>query len=221
MTSPETESSGEVVDPDLRQVGRGQRLGHTWYEDVMAVLFGSFFIGVAVVFYSEAHLLTGGVSGLSLVLSYVTPVEFGTYFFFLNGPFYLLAVLQLGWRFTIKTVCAVGIVSAFPSFVSGWFTIGNLHPAFAAVFAGSLVAMGMLALFRHGSGIGGVSILAQFLQEKGIMRAGYFLLCVDCVILLGASFFLPLENILYSVLGAVVLNVFIAINHRPGRYFGR
>lgn len=221
MTSPDPTKETAVLDADLRQKSGGPKLNHTWYEDVMAVLFGSFFIGVAVVFYSEAHLLTGGVSGLSLVLSYVTPIDFGTYFFFLNGPFYLLAILRMGWRFTIKTVCAVAIVSVFPSFVPDWFTIGSVHPAFAAVFAGSLVAMGMLALFRHGSGIGGVSILGQFLQEKGLMRAGYFLLCVDCVILLGAAFVLPLENLIYSVLGAVVLNVFIAINHRPGRYFGR
>ena len=210
----------EIKKPGKKPKGE-PKITHTWYEDVLAVLFGSLFIGVAVVFYSEARLLTGGVSGLSLVLSYVTNVSFGTYFFFLNGPFYVLAILQMGWRFTIKTIIAVGIVSVFPRFVPDWFTIGSVHPAFAAVFAGALVAMGMLALFRHGSGIGGVSILAQVLQERGLMRAGYFLLCVDLVILLGAAFVLPLENLLYSVLGAVVLNTFIAMNHKPGRYFGR
>ena len=194
---------------------------HKWYEDVLAVAFGSFFIGMGVVFFSHAQLLTGGVSGVSLVLSYVTPFEFGLYFFLLNMPFYVLAILRMGWRFTFKTVIAVAIVSVFPDFVPGWFVIQDVHPLFAAIFAACLVGMGMIALFRHGTGIGGISILAHFLQEKGLIRAGWFLLCFDLVILAGSAFVLPLENLLYSIIGALVLNVFIAINHRPGRYFGK
>lgn len=31
---------------------------------------------------------------------------------------------------------------------------------------------------------------------------------------------LPLEQALYSVLGALVMSLFLAINHRPGRYTG-
>ena len=78
----------------------------------------------------------------------------------------------------------------------------------------------MIILFRHGSGIGGVSILAHFLQEKGIMRAGWFLLMIDLTILLIGAFILPVANLLASVVGALVMNVVVAINHRPGRYFG-
>lgn len=216
QTVTDQHASTEIAPPTSYPVTR-----HKWYEDVLAVLFGSFFIGVAVVFYTESKLLTGGISGLSLVLSYVTDFEFGMYFFFLNAPFYVLAVLNMGWRFTIKTVVAVGLVSVYPQILPDLFDIGSVHPAFSAVFAGALVGMGMIALFRHGSGIGGISILAHLLQEKGIMRAGWFLLIVDVIILVGAAFVLPLSNLLYSVLGAVVLNVFIAVNHRPGRYFGK
>ena len=62
-------------------------ISHKWYEDVLAVLFAALLIGTAVVFYTEAQLVTGGVSGLSLVLSYVfEDVSFGTFFFFLNMP---------------------------------------------------------------------------------------------------------------------------------------
>lgn len=194
---------------------------HKWYEDVFAVFFGTLFIGMGVVFYSHAQLITGGISGLSLVMSYMTNIDFGTYFFVLNMPFYVLAIWRMGWRFTIKTVIAVAIVSFYPKFTPGWLVIEDLNPVFAAIFGGCLVGMGMIALFRHGSGIGGVSILGHFLQEKGIIRAGMFLLIADlCVLAIGA-FAVPLENLLYSVIGAVVMNLFVAMNHRPGRYFGK
>ena len=83
-----------------------------------------------------------------------------------------------------------------------------------------IIIMGMIALFRHRAGIGGVSILSQFLQDKKIMNAGIFQLVTDLFILLAGAFVVPLENLFYSVLGAIVLNLIIAINHRPGRYFG-
>lgn len=217
----EEQTSDPLVADDPYINAEQSKVQHKWYEDMQAVLFGAFFIGVAIVIYKESMLLTGGISGLSLVLSYITDIKFGTYFFFLNAPFYLLAILRMGWRFTLKTIVAVALVSVFPSYVPQVFIIEKIHPAFSAIFGGCLVAMGMIALFRHGSGIGGVSILAHFLQERKIIRAGIFLLIADLLILVGAAFVLPIESLLYSVLGAVVLNLFVAVNHKPGRYFGK
>lgn len=200
--------------------GPDSNLQHKLYEDAFAVIFGAFFLGLAVVFFKQAELITGGISGLSLVLSYATPISFGVYFLVLNLPFYILAILRMGWWFTLKTIIAVAIVSVFPGLVPHAFTIGSVHPAFAGFTAGALAATGLIILLRHGAGIGGFSILAQFLQAKGVIRAGWFLLIVDLLILVGAAFILPLMNLVWSVLGAVVMNVVIGVNHRPGRYFG-
>ncbi|MFC6199717.1 YitT family protein [Ponticaulis profundi] len=197
-----------------------QSVKHKWYEDVVALLVGALLIGMGVIVFSEAKVLTGGVSGASLVLSYATPFTFGQYFFVLNAPFYILAVMRMGWQFTLKTVVAVTLVSIFPTFAKDWISLEFVHPAFSAIFGGALLGMGMIALFRHRAGIGGVSILSQFLQDKKIMNAGIFQLVTDLFILLAGAFVVPLENLFYSVLGAIVLNLIIAINHRPGRYFG-
>jgi len=65
-----------------------------------------------------------------------------------------------------------------------------------------------------------VNLVAIDLQERFGLRAGYVLLAVDLAILAGAAVFLPLERIALSVLGAGVLNLILALNHRPGRYRG-
>ncbi|HBH89764.1 YitT family protein [Ponticaulis sp.] len=211
----------DISAPSNLQVEDENTLKHKWYEDVFAILLGALFIGMGVTVYSEAMLLTGGVAGMSLILSYIAPLSFGAFFFLLNLPFYLLAILRMGWEFTLKTVVAVTLVSIFPNLVTGWIAVETLSPLFAAILGGAMIGMGMIALFRHGAGIGGVSILAHFLQEKGIMRAGWVLLSIDAVILVASAFVLPLTNLVYSVVGAVVLNLMVGINHRPGRYFGR
>src|SRR5690606_29411914 len=98
--------------------------------------------------------------------------------------------------------------------------IGRIEPLFAALVGGGLMGLGILSLFRHKASVGGINILALFLQERFGIRAGYFQLGVDAVILVIAFFVLPPDRVLYSILGARVLNMIIALNHRPGRYVG-
>jgi hypothetical protein len=43
---------------------------------------------------------------------------------------------------------------------------------------------------------------------------------IDGLILLVALTQLPLDRVGYSVVGAVTLNLIIALNHKPGRYIG-
>ncbi|MCA3631707.1 MAG: hypothetical protein INF16_02840 [Methylobacterium sp.] len=43
---------------------------------------------------------------------------------------------------------------------------------------------------------------------------------IDCAILLASLAVLPPQNFVLSLLGAVVVNLILAINNRPGRYLG-
>jgi uncharacterized membrane-anchored protein YitT (DUF2179 family) len=82
------------------------------------------------------------------------------------------------------------------------------------------MGMGVLSLFRHRSGVGGVNILALYLQDAYGIRAGWFQLGFDLVIMLASLFFIPWQNMMLSLIGAVAMNLIVAINHKPGRYLG-
>jgi len=193
---------------------------HTLVEDVFAILVGTAMIALGVSLFTEATLITGSTAGLALLLHYATGVGFGPLFFVINLPFYVLAVLRMGWPFTAKTVASVGLVSLFSSLFPLWLQIDAVAPLFAALVGGSLLGLGMLLLFRHKSSVGGVNILSLYLQERFGIRAGYFQLGVDLVILVSAFFVVPADRVLVSLLGALVLNLIIGMNHKPGRYVG-
>jgi uncharacterized membrane-anchored protein YitT (DUF2179 family) len=193
---------------------------HRLYEDVLAMLTGTLLTSLGITLYSKAMLATGGVTGLALLLQYATKFSFGTIFFVINLPFYLLAIRRMGWPFTIRTFIAVALVSVFARLTPLWIDVSALQPVYAAVMGGALMGLGMLILFRHRTGLGGMNILALYLQDKRLVRAGYFQLAVDILILITALFVLDYKQVLLSMLGAVVLNLVIAINHRPGRYLG-
>jgi uncharacterized membrane-anchored protein YitT (DUF2179 family) len=73
-------------------------------------------------------------------------------------------------------------------------------------------------LFRHHASLGGVGIVAQWLQQDRGWRAGKVQMVVDCSIVLAALFLVAPDRIAYSIVGAVVLNLTLVVNHKPGRY---
>lgn len=86
------------------------------------------------------------------------------------------------------------------------------------MLGGLLIGMGMLALFRHRASLGGVGILALYLQDRFGWRAGLVQLVIDLVILALAFLVASPFTVLCSVIGALALNFFIAVNHRTDRY---
>ncbi|GAB2916241.1 hypothetical protein GCM10027047_12590 [Rhodococcus aerolatus] len=64
-------------------------------------------------------------------------------------------------------------------------------------------------------------MVALHLQEQRGWRAGWTQLAFDLVVLTVSAFVVDGPVLLASVLGAAVLNVTIAMNHRPGRYLAR
>lgn len=193
-------------------------LHHTLSEDVLAILIGSLFISFGIVMFNQAGLLTGGTAGLAFLIHYASGIAFGPIFFVINLPFYLLAIKRMGWQFTLKTFCAVGLVSLFSGLHPHFVQFSPLTPFYVAVIGGSLMGAGFLILFRHHASLGGVNILALYLQDRYGLRAGKLQMSVDVAIVLASLLLVSFTALLASVVGAVALNLVIALNHRPGRY---
>lgn len=193
-------------------------LHHTLAEDVLAILIGSLFVSFGVVMFNQAGLLTGGTAGLAFLIHYASGIAFGPIFFVINLPFYILAFKRLGWQFTVKTFCAVALVSLLTGLHQKFVLFSPLTPFYVAVIGGSLMGAGFLILFRHHASLGGVNILALYLQDRYGIRAGKLQMSVDVAIVLASLLLVSPIALLASVLGAVALNLVIALNHRPGRY---
>ena len=191
---------------------------HRPHEDVQALFTGTLFVALGVIMFRECGLLTGGTAGLAFLLHYATGWNFSLLFFLINLPFYGLALRRMGQVFTLKTFAAVGLLAALAQWVPQWIHIDQLSTGFAAVAGGLLMGTGMLILFRHRASLGGFNVLVLWLQERFGWRAGKVQMAFDCAIVLAAFAVVDWQQIAWSVLGAVVLNMTLAINHRPGRY---
>jgi uncharacterized membrane-anchored protein YitT (DUF2179 family) len=191
---------------------------HRFYEDVLALFCAGVLVSFGVVLFGTHNLLTGGTAGVAIIGTHLFDMSFGLLFFLVNIPFYFIAWTQLSKRFTINTFISVSLVSVMTEQMQHVIKIESIHPIFAALAGGMLIGVGLLIMFRHKSSLGGLGILALYLQNKFNIRAGNFGLLVDSVILTSSIFIFSIDLVILSVLGAITLNTLIAVNHKPGRY---
>jgi uncharacterized membrane-anchored protein YitT (DUF2179 family) len=197
------------------------RLEHSALEDAQAFVLGTAMCTLGIEFLRANGLVTGQTAGLAVLLSYVTTWSFGAVFFVVNLPFWALALLRMGLRFTVKSVIAVSLLALISELLSGVLVIGRVDPAVGALLAGGCIGLGLIVLFRHGASLGGVGVLALWLQEATGFRAGWTQLAFDAALFAAAFAVLDPMLVLWSLLGAVVVNLIIAFNHRRDRYIAR
>lgn len=193
---------------------------HSIIDDAQGIAFGSFMAGVGLILLTHLGFVTGQTAGLAILISYATGWSFGIVFFLVNLPFYWLGWRRFGPVFVAKTFAAVAALSLLSIWLPPYLQFGHVHPAVGAVLFGALTGAGLLALFRHGASLGGVGIIALYIQDATGFRAGWVQLGFDAILFLIAFTLRDPVTVGWSFLGAVVLNLVIAINHRKDRYIG-
>jgi uncharacterized membrane-anchored protein YitT (DUF2179 family) len=195
-------------------------MAHSWLDDGHALLAGSLFIALGLTMFSRAGLLTGGVAGVAFLLSYTFSGGLSIYFFALSLPFFVLSWFRLGAEFTLKSFGCVVLVSVFTALAPQVVRFELLNPWVASVLGGFLIGFGLLALLRHHASVGGINIVAQWLQHSRGISAGKVQMTVDISVVLLALCVVSPMRVAESVLGALAIGAILTLNHKPGRYLG-
>lgn len=196
-------------------------IDHSLLEDAQAFILGTAMCALGVTFLTHLGLITGQTAGLAVLGSYLSGWSFGAIFFVVNLPFWALALARMGLRFTVKSVIAVTLVSVMADALPRLLVIDTLSPPVGAALAGATTGLGLIVLFRHGASLGGVGVLALFLQDRLGFQAGWTQLIFDVCLFSAAVFVLDPMLVVWSLLGAVIVNLIIAVNHRRDRYVAR
>ncbi|WP_277209081.1 YitT family protein [Isoptericola croceus] len=193
---------------------------HSLLEDALGLLTGTFVVSIGLFLLESVGAVTGGTAGLALLVSYAVDVPFGWLFALVNLPFFALAIWKKGWDFTIRTGLSIALVSVFSTLQSAMFGTIDIPTVFGVIAGNVLAGVGLLIVFRHRSSIGGFNIVALLAQERLGWRAGYVQMALDTAVVLLALTVVEPFVVLVSAVGAALLNLLLALNHRPGRYMG-
>ncbi len=195
-------------------------LRHSIAEDIYAFFIGRSLIVMGILCLHKAGLVTGGMAGISLLLSYFVPVSPGNLFSLINIPFLVFAVRAMSPGFAVRTMIASFGITFAAGQIPFVLDVAYIQPFFSALFAGTIIGLGILCLARHRAGVGGTGIMALWLQRVRGINAGRVQMTFDAVILGISALFLPLDKALLSALSATATSGVLIAFHRPGRYIG-
>jgi len=194
---------------------------HNKIDNLQGQLFGVLMVAFGMSMLHSIGLIIGQTAGIAFLITYTTGVSFGLAFTLINAPFYVLALMRMGYGFTFNTLLAVSAVSVLTNMAGTYISYSHLDPLVCAILAGLCIGIGMIGLFRHHSSCGGMSILAAYVQERTGFKAGWLLMAFDCVLFCSAFLFLRPKMVLYSMISAATMNLLIAWNHRTEWYVAK
>ena len=161
-----------------------------------------------------AKCMGGGASGLSLLIYYATgeTISIGVMVFIINAILLLIAGFIVGWKFGIKTIFCVCMLSFAMSTMQNIFTLPDgtimdifhlndrlLSTMLGAIFSGVGVAMS----FAQGGSTGGVDIVAMIINKYRTISYGKIVRAIDSTIisaalLLPASAQIGIDGVIYG-----------------------
>ena len=135
----------------------------------------------------------GGAAGLSLVLCMFVEhlfgwqVSIGTMVFMINALLLLVAGFIVGWKFGVKTVFSIIMISVAMNF---WESVlppeglfSGLENILQVILGGILAGSGVAICFMQGGSTGGVDIVAMIINKYRTVRYGNIVMCSDFIII--------------------------------------
>lgn len=169
------------------------------FKDFVLITLGIF----SAAFGFKGFLLTnnfidGGATGISLLISALTPVPLYVLLICINIPFVILGFKIIGKTFAFKTMLAIsGLALVVATVPFPDVTKDNL---LVAVFGGFFLGAGIGLSVRGGAVIDGTEVLAIFLSRKLGTTIGDIIICINIVIFMAAAYLLSVEIALYSII---------------------
>lgn len=193
-----------AIEEKIRQ----QRIFRTVWNYVIVTIFSfAYAVGISL-FLDPNDLAPGGVSGISIMLSRITPIATGTWIMLLNVPIMALGLWKFGLKFLVSTIYCTYISSLFTNLLSdlGALTSDKL---LASLAGGTIMAVSLGMIFKAGATTGGVDILVKVLRLKyKHFKTGNLYLMMDAVIVtLSGIMFRNLETALYAAVTIFVSSV--------------
>lgn len=159
------------------------------------IVIGSVICSVAInLFIIPSNLLSGGVSGIALIIKYLSGISVGLTVFVLNIPLFILSVLKINKKFTILTF--LGLVSLSLGLI---FTtplnnilapVSESNKLLYCIYGGVLNGLGLGIVFTNYGSTGGLDIISMYMKKKYDINLGSMSFAVNFIIVsIGAILF--------------------------------
>jgi uncharacterized membrane-anchored protein YitT (DUF2179 family) len=176
--------------------------------EVLVVVIGSVLISVSYNLFLIPHqLLSGGLSGVAMIVGYFTKWNIGLIYFISNLPVLTWGILVIGRKFILLSAISVLSTVWFMQIIPVDATSFKFDQTISAVFGGVLLGVGSGITLRIGGSSGGFDIIGSILTRKRDFPLGTFLLAVNSIVVFALGYFKQDWNLaLYSMLSMFIVS---------------
>jgi uncharacterized membrane-anchored protein YitT (DUF2179 family) len=192
-----------VMDPLARATVRSHVHRHRrikWAQRLALMAVGAGLAAVALeIFLVPNHIIDGGITGISIMLSDWTGWRLGIFLFVLNLPFFVVGYQQIGRSFALSTLFSIALLSVISSLLVPVPGITE-DPLLAAVFGGILLGTGVGMILRNGGSSDGLDVVAILINKRVPWSIGQIILFFNVFILGSAGFVYGWDHAMYSLI---------------------
>ncbi|CUU49862.1 YitT family protein [Clostridium beijerinckii] len=167
---------------------------------ILFMIIGSILVAVGLeIFLIPNNIIDGGMTGISIMASYLTKVQLGVFTFLFNLPFVIIGYRQIGKTFAISTIFSVICLS---------IVVTLLHPVpgitqdvlLATIFGGIIIGVGVGLIIRNGGSLDGTEIVAIILEKRTAFSIGEIVMFFNLFILGTSGFLFGWDRAMYSLI---------------------
>ncbi|HZW83384.1 MAG TPA: YitT family protein [Candidatus Deferrimicrobium sp.] len=170
------------------------------FKRISGVALGAWIVALSLNYFIVPNrIVDGGVTGIAIIIHYVTNLPTGWMVLVLNVPIFLMGLKKMGGRFLLLSVVGVLTVSIAMEITTGVKPVTENY-LLAAIFGGLLSGIGMGLIFRSQGSMGGTDIIALVINRRLNFSVGQLLLAIDAIIFLVAAVLFSPESAMYAII---------------------
>ncbi|MBM7713066.1 YitT family protein [Siminovitchia sp. FSL H7-0308] len=164
------------------------------------VTLGAVLMAVALEFFLiPNNILDGGITGISIIVGYLTGWRVGFIIFLLNLPFIYIGYKQMGKTFALTTLYGIFILSITSILLHNVYIVTD-DLLLDTVFGGIILGVGVGMVIRAGGSLDGTEVLSILLSNKLPFSVGEIIMFFNFFIFTAAGFIFSWERAMYSII---------------------
>lgn len=189
------------------------------YKDILYLILANCFIAIATVYFVIPHkLVSGGVSGLALILAYFIPLKINNLILICQLSLFIIGLICLGRLFALK---ALGSTLLYPFFVyllSYFYFPLEISDLLAGIYCGILFGLGIGLAIRANGSTGGMDIPPIIISKYYNIDVAKIIIVTDGSLILFSAFTYGINKALIGLLVVFITSIVIDKTLNIGTY---
>jgi len=155
------------------------------------IVLGSLIMGLGyALFLIPHHFVPGGVSGLAIIINFLTKLPVGSLMLVLNIPVFVVGYKIMGRKSTMRSLVGLLVSAAFIDFFNEVIGLPSAtdNKVLAAIYGGIMLGIGLGLVFRGRASTGGSDIIGQILNRHLGLSIGMSIMLIDFFIISASGF---------------------------------